>query len=124
MKKLAVAIIMVSLLTSASHMHASYSEANSASQFKSLLANGKVVAMFGSSSCSHCKKMKPLFNQVSQAGNGTFVFVEVNNGSLADISNQYGIRGLPTFKVFKNGTAVASQVGEMSKSELQSFVNQ
>ncbi|MGE0009904.1 MAG: thioredoxin family protein [Candidatus Babeliales bacterium] len=120
MKKFILAVIVV--LGAQSNMQAAYSEVSSAADLNSALRGDKSIVMFGSNSCPHCRQMKPLFTQAAQGSTATFIFVDTNR--LSSVADQYGIRGIPTFKLFKNGSAVGSRTGSMSKAELTSFVNQ
>lgn len=97
----------------------------SESQFNSVISsNPKVLVMIGSDSCPHCRNMKPIVNQLSnELGNVVVAFVEAASPALTSLMNKLQVRGIPQFKVYKNGTIVGSAGGEQSKSQLMSLIN-
>lgn len=81
-----------------------------------------VVVDFWASWCGPCKMMAPTFEQVAKQFQGKAVFVKVNTESEQQLAAQFGIRSIPTLKVFKAGQVVADAAGAMSQGQLTQFV--
>jgi thioredoxin-like negative regulator of GroEL len=70
-----------------------------------------VSVMFYSSTCPHCRVIRPYFEQFAQELKGKMLFVVLNVESNAWIGERYGVRATPTFKFFCNGKPVQELVG-------------
>ncbi len=81
-----------------------------------------VVVDFWAEWCGPCKMMSPIVDEISNEFSGQVKVVKINIDENPNIPTQYGIRGIPTFIVFKNGQAVETKVGGMSKSQLSDWV--
>lgn len=76
-----------------------------------------VIIDFYASWCQPCKKMSPIFEELSKEfKNVKFVKVNVDHGR--DIAKRYNVSSLPTFVLIKNGQEVSKQVGMISKEGL------
>jgi thioredoxin 1 len=65
----------------------------------------------------------PLLDEVAKDYDGKVRVVKVNVDDNPTAAQRFGIRGIPTLKLFKNGSEVATKVGAMSKSQLTSFLD-
>jgi thioredoxin 1 len=65
----------------------------------------------------------PLLDEVARDYGGKLRVVKVNVDENQEITAKYGIRGIPTLKLFKNGEEVATKVGALSKSQLTAFLD-
>lgn len=74
--------------------------------------------------CGPCKMLMPIVEQVAAERNGTLKFGKVNVDENEAIMARYGIRGVPTLMLFKNGEVVAARSGAMPKAQLDAFINQ
>ncbi|MCA3180933.1 MAG: thioredoxin TrxA [Burkholderiaceae bacterium] len=73
--------------------------------------------------CGPCKMIAPLLDEVARDYGGKLRVVKVNVDENQEITAKYGIRGIPTLKLFKNGEEVATKVGALSKSQLTAFLD-
>jgi thioredoxin 1 len=73
--------------------------------------------------CGPCKMIAPLLDEVARDYDGKLRVVKVNVDENQEITAKYGIRGIPTLKLFKNGEEVATKVGALSKSQLTAFLD-
>ncbi len=73
--------------------------------------------------CGPCKMIAPLLDEVARDYDGKLRVVKVNVDENQAITAKYGIRGIPTLKLFKNGSEVATKVGALSKSQLTAFLD-
>lgn len=87
-----------------------------------LQAAEPVVVDFWAEWCGPCKAMSPLVDELSAELGGAVKVVKVNIDENPNVPTKYGIRGIPTFMVFKGGQLVDTKVGGMSKSQLSDWV--
>jgi thioredoxin 1 len=73
--------------------------------------------------CGPCKMIAPLLDEVARDYDGRLRVVKVNVDENQAITAKYGIRGIPTLKLFKNGEEVATKVGALSKAQLTAFLD-
>ncbi|MFM2067062.1 MAG: Thioredoxin [Pseudomonadota bacterium] len=74
--------------------------------------------------CGPCKMIAPVLDEVAAAYQGKLQIVKMNVDENRTVPGQFGIRGIPTLMVFKNGQLAATKVGAMSKTQLTAFVDQ
>jgi thioredoxin 1 len=74
--------------------------------------------------CGPCKMIAPILDEVATAYQGKLQIIKMNVDENRDIPAKFGIRGIPTLMVFKDGQLAATKVGAMSKSQLTAFVDQ
>ncbi len=82
-----------------------------------------VIVDFWAEWCGPCKMMLPIVDEASESLKGKVKVVKINIDENPNVPTQYGIRGIPTFIVFKNGEAVETKVGGMSKSQFTDWVS-
>jgi thioredoxin 1 len=88
-----------------------------------LQSSQPVVVDFWAEWCGPCKMIAPLLDEVSKTYDGKVQVVKVNVDDNPGSAQRFGIRGIPTLKLFKDGAEVASQVGAVSKSQLTAFLD-
>ncbi|KAF8555117.1 thioredoxin [Imleria badia] len=88
-------------------------EIKSFSEFQDLINSGKVIIIdFWASWCGPCRAISPVFEKISD--DPAYVgaeFYKVNTDEQEQISEELGIRSLPTFQVYKDGNKIREQIG-------------
>ncbi len=74
--------------------------------------------------CGPCKMIAPLLDEIAGEFAGRLKVAKLNIDENKDVPPRYGIRGIPTLMLFKNGAVEATKVGALSKSQLTAFLNQ
>lgn len=73
--------------------------------------------------CGPCKMISPILDEVSKDYAGRLKVVKLNIDENPETPPRYGIRGIPTLMLFKNGGVEATKVGALSKSQLAAFID-
>lgn len=73
--------------------------------------------------CGPCKMIAPILDEVSQEYAGRIKVAKLNIDENQQTPPKYGIRGIPTLMIFKNGNIEATKVGALSKSQLTAFID-
>lgn len=76
-------------------------------------SNRPVVVDFWAEWCGPCKMFAPTFQAAAQEMGGKIIFAKLDTEAHQLAAQTYGIRGIPTLLVFKNGVEVARQSGAM-----------
>lgn len=74
--------------------------------------------------CGPCKMIAPILDEVATAYSGKLKIAKINVDENRDIPAKFGIRGIPTLMLFKDGQLAATKVGAMTKSQMIAFVDQ
>jgi thioredoxin 1 len=74
--------------------------------------------------CGPCKMIAPILDEVSASYAGKLQIAKMNVDENRDIPAKFGIRGIPTLMLFKDGQLAATKVGAMSKAQLTAFIDQ
>ncbi|KFA58011.1 thioredoxin [Gilliamella sp. wkB18] len=82
-----------------------------------------VLVDFWAEWCGPCKMVAPILEEVAQEYCDKIVIAKLNVQENPNIAPKFGIRGIPTLLIFKNGKVVATQVGALSKTQLISFID-
>ncbi len=86
---------------------------------KEVLESDKpVIVDFWAEWCGPCKSLMPLVEELSNEMGDKVKIVKVNIDQSPESPTRYGVRGIPTLMVFKNGEVTATKVGGMSKAQL------
>jgi len=73
--------------------------------------------------CGPCKMIAPILEDVSKEYSGKLKVAKLNIDENQETPAKYGIRGIPTLMLFKNGNIEATKVGALSKSQLTAFID-
>ena len=73
--------------------------------------------------CGPCKMIAPILEEVDKDYAGKVQVAKLDVDSNQAVAAKYGIRGIPTLMLFKNGASVATKVGALSKSQLTAFLD-
>lgn len=82
-----------------------------------------VLVDFWAEWCGPCKMIAPILDEISAEYDGKVKVVKLNIDENPSTPPKYGVRGIPTLMLFKNGEVDATQVGALSKSQLTDFLN-
>jgi len=74
--------------------------------------------------CGPCKSIAPFLEEVATEYSGKVVIAKLNIDENSGTPPKYGIRGIPTLMLFKNGEVEATKVGALNKSQLTAFLDQ
>ena len=74
--------------------------------------------------CGPCKMIAPLLDDAASQYGGRVIIAKLNVDDNPDTAAKFGIRGIPTLMLFKDGKAAATKVGAMSKSQLSAFLDE
>lgn len=88
-----------------------------------LQAPNPVLVDYWAEWCGPCKAIAPTLEEVAKEYSGKLKVAKVNVDENQEIPRKYGIRGIPTLMLFKNGNIEATKVGALSKSQLTAFLD-
>jgi thioredoxin len=74
--------------------------------------------------CGPCKAIAPLLDEIAESYNGRLVVGKLNVDDNPNTPAKYGVRGIPTLMIFKNGEIEGTKVGAASKSQLTAFIDE
>lgn len=83
-----------------------------------------VLVDFWAQWCGPCKAIAPILDEISQKYSGKVKFVKLDVDQNPATPPKFGVRGIPTLILFKDGQVSATQVGMLSKAELISFIDE
>ena len=87
-------------------------------------AQTPVLVDFWAEWCGPCKMIAPVLDEVASTYSGKLKVAKVNVDENREIPAKFGIRGIPTLMLFKDGQLAATKVGAMSKAQLTAFIDQ
>ena len=82
-----------------------------------------VLVDFWAEWCGPCKVLSPILDEIANEYDDRVIIAEVNVDENTQIPPKYGIRGIPTMLLFKNGAVEATKVGALSKANLSAFLD-
>ncbi len=88
-----------------------------------LQAGTPVLVDYWAEWCGPCKMIAPILDEVSKTYDGRLQIAKMNVDENRDIPAKFGIRGIPTLMLFKDGQLAATKVGALSKTQLTAFLD-
>jgi thioredoxin 1 len=89
-----------------------------------LKAEGMVLVDFWAEWCGPCKQIGPSLEEISDEMGGALTVAKLNIDENPDTPTKYGVRGIPTLMLFKDGEVAATKVGALPKSKLVEWINE
>jgi thioredoxin 1 len=88
-----------------------------------VLESGKpVIVDFWAEWCGPCKMIAPALEELAEEFGDQVTIAKVDIDSNPDAPGKYGVRGIPTMILFKNGEVAATQVGALPKSGIKDWI--
>jgi thioredoxin 1 len=73
--------------------------------------------------CGPCKAIAPILDEIAKEYAGKLIVAKLNIDENSDTPAKFGVRGIPTLMLFKDGNVVATKVGAQAKSQLSAFID-
>ncbi len=93
--------------------------------FEADVINSEVPVLldFWAEWCAPCKMIAPMLIEIAKEYGGRLKIAKLNIDDNPSVPPKFGIRGIPTLILFKNGTVEGQKVGALSKSQLTAFLD-
>ncbi len=82
-----------------------------------------VLVDFWADWCAPCRSLMPVLQKLAEEYNGQFILAKVNSDENQGLAQQYGVRSLPTVKLFKDGAPVDEFMGALPESHVREFLD-
>ena len=92
-------------------------------ELKGKIFRGGVNPAIRAEWCAPCKMIAPLLTEIAEEYDGRLKIAKLNIDENPQTPPKFGIRGIPTLILFKNGTVEGQKVGALSKSQLTAFLD-
>ena len=81
-----------------------------------------VVVDFGAEWCGPCKQLDPILEEIANENIDTLKIFKINIDENPMTPQKFGVRGIPTLMLFKDGNLVDTKVGSLPKSALETWI--
>jgi thioredoxin 1 len=88
-----------------------------------LKASGPVLVDFWAEWCGPCKMIAPALEEIARDLGGKLTVAKINIDHNPQTPKRYGVRGIPTLMIFKDGQVAATKIGNMPKRQLADWVD-
>jgi len=88
-----------------------------------LNASAPVLVDFWAEWCGPCRMIAPVLEDLAKEYAGKLKIVKVNVDENSESAATYGVRGIPTLLLFKNGQLAETKVGALPKGQLAAFID-
>ena len=89
-----------------------------------LQASTPVLVDYWAEWCGPCKMIAPILDEIAGAYEGKQQVAKMNVDENREVPAKFGIRGIPTLMLFKDGQIAATKVGALSKAQLMAFIDE
>ena len=89
-----------------------------------LKSDGLVLVDFWAEWCGPCKQIAPALEEIAAEMGGKVTIAKLNIDESPMTPGKYGVRGVPTMMLFKNGKVAATRMGAMPKSKIVEWLNE
>ncbi len=93
--------------------------------FEADVVNSSMVILvdFWAPWCGPCKALAPVLDEIADEYDGKIMIAKMNVDDNNQTPPKYGIRGIPTMLLFKEGAVEATKMGALTKAELSAFID-
>ena len=81
-----------------------------------------VVVDFGAEWCGPCKQLDPILEEIAEENTDKFKVFKINIDENPMVPQKFGVRGIPTIMLFKDGKLIDTKVGSLPKSALENWI--